>query len=501
MSVRTRRWLTSSPAAPGRRLTRRRAYFRAGGLILAGLLPACAVTAPAPTPQTPAGGETPRLEWWTAGPTPAQQGAAAAWNEVHGSPLVEVRSQAAARPAHELATAIAAAQPPALLALSAAELTWLALTNVVQPLDSLVRASRYDLKAFMPPALQPCYGLDDQLYALPEGLALTLLFFNRRFLAEAGRDYRRAGLDFTQPRSTWESFREVAGNLARAAVSPTGGSRWGFDPSERFSKPLVWCWQNGGRIVSDDGRVASLTHPANVDALEWLTSWVREQGGTTELVKQQRTWGFNDEAPLLTGQLFAAHRSNRFLDRISRYGPHLPLSFTALPVRRAGETPITEAAVQVVALVSGEHIEAAWEVARFLVAHSTFGARDRAAAAAAARHGWQWVPAYSGQLPLDRYRLAERPSGHATLDEFNRHALEQARYARSPERNPVPRLVAGSLRTAFRRAATGEVTELRALRDAQRRVQRELDMAWAALDERASRAPRSAVPARAGISS
>ena len=496
------RWPTNSPTAPGRRLTRRRSYAVAGRLILAGLLPACAATAQAPTPQTPAGGEPPRLEWWTARHTPAQQGAVAAWNESHGTPLLEVSERAAARSAGKLAAAIGSGQPPALLALAAGDLTSLALANVVQPLDSLVRASGYDLKAFMPPALQPCYGLDGQLYALPEGLAITLLFFNRRFLDEAGIDYRQAGLDFTQPLSTWESFRELAGNLARVPAPPSGPKgttrpsvsagavasghgRWGFDPSERFSKPLVWCWQNGGHIVSDDGRVASLTHPANVDALEWLTSWIRDQGGTTELVEQQRTWGFNDEDPLLTGQLFAAHSSNRFLDRIARYGPHLPLSFAPLPVRRDGETPITQAAVQALALVSGEHVEAAWEVAQFLVAHSTSGPRDRATAAEAARHGWQWVPAYSGQLPLDRYRLAERPSGHTTLDEFNLHALEQARYARSPERNPVPRIVAGSLRTAFRRAGTGEVTELRALRDAQSRVQRELDIAWAALEKRA----------------
>lgn len=475
------RWMTSSPAAPGKRLTRRRSYAIAGGLLLAGLVPACAATTPTPAPQTPAGGGTPRLEWWTAGHTPAQRGAAAAWNDSHGAPLLEVSGRAA----HDLAAAIAAGQPPALLALAADDLTPLALANVVQPLDSLVRASRYDLKAFMPPALQPCYGLDDRLYGLPEGLAITLLFFNRRFLEEAGIDYRHAGLDFTQPRSTWESFRELAGSLARASAPPAGSGRWGFDPSDRFSKPLVWCWQNGGRIVSDDGRTASLTHPANVDALEWLTSWIRDQGGTAELARQQQPWGFNDESPLLTGQLFAGHVNNRFLDRISRYGPHLPLSFVQLPVRRAGETPITQAAVQALALVSGEQVEASWEVARFLVAHSTSAPRDRAAAAEAVRHGWQWVPAYSGQLPLDRYRLAERPSGHATLDEFNLHALEQARYAHSPERNPVPRIVGGSLRTAFRRAGTGEVTELRALRDAQDRVQRELDIAWAALDERA----------------
>ena len=133
--------------------------------------------------------------------------------------------RAEARATHELAADIAAGQSPALLALAADDLTPLALANVVQPLDSLVRASRYDLKAFMPPALQPCYGLDDRLYALPEGLTLTLLFFNRRFLEEAGMDYRQAGLDFTQPESTWERFRELAGNLARPAGSGPLGLR------------------------------------------------------------------------------------------------------------------------------------------------------------------------------------------------------------------------------------------------------------------------------------
>ena len=154
--------------------------------------------------------------------------------------------------------------------------------------------------------------------------------------------------------------------------------------------------------------------------------------------------------------------------------------------------------MQALALVAGEHVEAAWEVVRFLVAHPTYyGPRDEAAAAEAARHGWQWVPAYSGQLPLDHYRLAERPSGHPTLDEFNLHALEQARYAHSPERNPVPRIVADSLRTAFRRAGTGEVTEFRALRDAQFRVQRELDKAWASLDEQVSPPRRPVVSPKA----
>ena len=472
------------------RLTRRCSYALAGRLLLGGLLPACAVAEPAPTPRTPTEGETPRLEWWTPAATPAQRGAAAAWNEIHGSPLLEVSERAAARSAGDLAAAIAAAQPPALLALPADDLTPLALANVVQPLDSLVRASRYDLDAFTPAAVRPCYGLDDQLYALPEGLAITLLFFNRRFLHEAGLDYRHAGLHFgpaARQRNTWEHFRALVSSQARAPGTPAGRGRWGFDPGERHSLPRVWCWQNGGRIVSADGRGATLTHPANVDALEWLTSWVRDQGGPAALVEQRQAWGFNDEHPLLTSQLFTAHSSNRFLDGISRYAPEAPLSAAPLPVRRAAATPITPAAVSALALVPGEHVEAAWAAARFLVAPQTAGPRDRAAAAAAARHGWRWVPAYTGRLSLDRARLGAQPSGHAALDALNRLALEETRFARAPERSPVPRIVAESLRTAFRRAVGAEVTELQALRDAQSRVQRELDIAWTRLDERPSR--------------
>ena len=466
-------------AGNDRHLSRRQVCDLAGRLILAGLLPACEITRQDPASRTTVGRAPSRLQWWTEVSTPARQAAAVSWNESRGPPILEVITQAALPSANSLAAAIAAGQPPSLLTLDSGDLTLLTLANEVQPLDGLARASRLDLKAFMPQALQPCYGLDDQLYALPEDLAITLLSFNRQFLHDAGVDYREAGLDFSQPHSTWESFRDLASSLARSSEL----QGWGFDPSDRFSTPRVWCWQNGGRIVSDDGRVATHTDPANVDALEWLTAWVRDQGGQGELADQQRTWGTNDAHPLLTGKLFAIHASNRFMDQLSHFSPDLPVNFAHLPVRRGGETPITQAAIQVLALAPGRHVELAWDVAQFLVAHATSGPRDRAAAAEAARNGWQWVPSYSGQLPLDRYRLAERPSGHTSLDEFNLHALEQARYARSAEKNPAPRIVAGSLRTAFRRAISGVATELQALRDAQQRAQQALDAVWASIAE------------------
>ena len=218
------RWPTRSPTALGRRLTRRRSYAIAGRADPGRPAPRLPRRPRRPLrPQTPAGGETPRLEWWSAVPTPAQQGAAASLERTPRFPAAgSERASGRAVCGRSLLRPLRRHSHRHCSRWRPDDLTPLTLANVVQPLDSLVRASRYDLKAFMPPALQPCYGLDDQLYALPEGLAITLLFFNRRFLQEAGIDYRQAGLDFRQP-------AQHVGALPRAGRKPgarVGSPEW-----------------------------------------------------------------------------------------------------------------------------------------------------------------------------------------------------------------------------------------------------------------------------------
>jgi ABC-type glycerol-3-phosphate transport system substrate-binding protein len=108
------------------------------------------------------------------------------------------QSQDAAQAALEAALAGGGGQP-ALAWLPFDELPRLARRGALRALEPLVQSDRTNLKAFMPAALQPAYGLDARLYALPEQIHAGQLYFNRQHLLDAGIDYRRAGLDFERP--------------------------------------------------------------------------------------------------------------------------------------------------------------------------------------------------------------------------------------------------------------------------------------------------------------
>ncbi|HEV2121271.1 MAG TPA: hypothetical protein VGW38_00655, partial [Chloroflexota bacterium] len=88
---------------------------------------------------------------------------------------------------------LAAGERSAVLWLPYEFLPSLAHQPALRPIGALVKRDAYDLKPFMPCALQPGYGLDQQLYSLPEQVEAGQLYFNRDHLRDAFVDFRRAG--------------------------------------------------------------------------------------------------------------------------------------------------------------------------------------------------------------------------------------------------------------------------------------------------------------------
>ncbi|MBI3971383.1 MAG: hypothetical protein HY332_08840, partial [Chloroflexi bacterium] len=132
-----------------------------------------------------------------------RQAKVAAWNErvgaaPSGRAIVELAASAPP-PLPErvpvdpaLLEAVAAADPQAahLVWLPFEDLPRLARRRWLRSIGELVRRDRFDLKRFMPVALQPAYALDERLYALPEEVEARQVYFNRRHFAEAAIDVR-----------------------------------------------------------------------------------------------------------------------------------------------------------------------------------------------------------------------------------------------------------------------------------------------------------------------
>ena len=372
----------------------------------------------------------------------------------------------------------------------------LALRRAVRPLEPLARAERTNLKVFMPAALQPAYGLDAQLYALPEEIDAGQLYFNRQHVLEAGIEYRRAGLDFERPRNTWAALRQTALDLQVARVSR---ERLPWHPGAAGLPLELWGWLNGGGWLTPDGRRATFAREENVAALEWLVRHAAELGGPEGLrtagpmpsLTAQGAGGDDPEIhPLLVGRVSMYFDSTRLVSAIAGARPGFPLGFVESPRRRDDAPLMTWSRVAGYALLRGAP-DAGWPALQFLVSEdaATVDAAVDSLGAPLAGTGTdgpprlpaagrrQWYPAYTGQLKVDR-TLARRYRTEARLlDEAHDHGLEQLRHARFRERSPAAEQVWPLLEEARRRALQG--TPVReALETAGHAAQAALDAAW-----------------------
>ncbi|MGH2350217.1 MAG: hypothetical protein ACRDJN_01215, partial [Chloroflexota bacterium] len=381
------------------------------------------------------------------------------------------------------------------------EVSALALQHRLAGLTERVRRDRYDLKRFMPVALQPGFGPDGALYALPEEVTARQVYFNRDHFEAAGIDFRKAGFDFERPAITWEALRRVNLDLA-AAPRPAG--RLPFSVGHDGAPLELWGWQNGAQWLADGGRRATFDRPEHVEALSWLVAHARELGGgehstiADAFPPVARAGDATDDPrrhPFLQSAVSTCFESTRLASTIAGWHAGFPLGYVEPPRRAAGKPLVSWSRSWGYAL-STEAPDTAWEVLRFLVSDEAALA-DAAATAALARVAEApdpttspprypgpaagrplWYPPFTGQLEIDR-RLAETYRiGSKLLDEARDHGLEQLRHARFRLPCPVPHHVWPFLGQARRLALRGTMTPEQALAAAQQEAQVHLDAAW-----------------------
>ncbi|HET7767381.1 MAG TPA: hypothetical protein VFN74_01325 [Chloroflexota bacterium] len=261
----------------------------------------------------------------------------------------------------------AAGTRPGIAWLSHAALQDVARAGALGKLDDLVRRDRFDLKAFMPCALQPGYALEGPLLSLPDEVDAGQLYFNRQHLLQAGIDFRRAGLDFERPDSRWDTLRRVALDLLFV--------RREQPPWLPGALPLdVWGWANGGGWIAPDGRHATFDRPENVAALEWITGAVSEstvaRASAAEQAPEPARRGTDADPigghPFLDGRLSLWMDSGRFMSTLAWTRPDLPIGYVESPRRRAGAPLVTWASSSGYALRRGSP-DSLWDALRFLV--------------------------------------------------------------------------------------------------------------------------------------
>lgn len=257
------------------RLTRRGLL----GLAAAGALSACTGGEPQPSPSTPGSpSPTPKpaatsysgpavtIAFWTGftgGDGPTMQDLIARFRSEHPEITVDYRSAEWETLYADLAEKVPVGDGPDVAVAHAHRIGSLAARRLLQPMDSVAEALRFDATSFVTPAWAA--GLyRDVRYSLPLDIHPIGLFANNDLLQQAGVDPAKPPRTAVDYQAVLDACRSK--NITAHWVSP--------DRVPGGISCLSLLWQFGGEILSDDETDIGWAGEAGLKALTWYDDLV-----------------------------------------------------------------------------------------------------------------------------------------------------------------------------------------------------------------------------------
>jgi multiple sugar transport system substrate-binding protein len=170
----------------------------------------------------------------------------------------------------KMLTTFVAGTEPDIMSLDASSAAVFIENDTLLDLMPLARRDGLDLSVYYPNVLRLAER-GNHLYALPADFTPMMVYYNRRLFDRAGVPYPRDGW-------TWADFLATCRRLTvwpKGAPHPT---QYGFLLENWMPGWIMWIWQNGGDVLSPDGRRASgfLDSPATEQAVSFFTGLVKE---------------------------------------------------------------------------------------------------------------------------------------------------------------------------------------------------------------------------------
>jgi len=281
--------------------------------------------------------------------------------------------------------------------------TWtdqLARGDALVPLDSLMALDdpeitrRWEEDIF--PVFRENNTFDGRVFSFPFNKSLQAVYYDADLFDSLG----------LEPARTNEEMREL---LLALTVDANGdgdlldpGDRWGtaFNPSVGLFENLLF--QNGGELVSPDGRSTAFDSPEGIAALQYLMDLIHEDG-TARLSS-----GYNYQNDFADGSVALIQGSTVSLaflesqwDRMEENGEE-PFTLGIAPLPSGSEPAVVIAGTNVI-LFRGdpERVEAGWEFIKWFTEP---------------RQQARWSAA-SGYLPATRSSM-ESPEIRARLEQY-----------------------------------------------------------------------------------
>ncbi len=154
---------------------------------------------------------------------------------------------------------------PDIAAMDTAQIPQYAARNVFQPLDDFYGAGGVDPEVMVRSAVDAT-AFKGKKYGVPMNFTTLKLYWNKDM-------FREAGLDPEKPPATWKEFGDYAKKLTKDTDGDGKPEQYGLSIADHATIAMwpILLWQNGGGLVSEDGRTATLGDPATIEAARhWI---------------------------------------------------------------------------------------------------------------------------------------------------------------------------------------------------------------------------------------
>lgn len=158
---------------------------------------------------------------------------------------------------------------PDIAGMDTAQVPQYAVKKALKPLDDYYSQPGNETDKLVASAVQGA-TFNGTKYSVPMNFTTLLLYWNKGM-------FKQAGLDPEKPPADWDQFADYAKKLTKDTNGDGKPEQYGLAIADHATIAMwpILFWQNGGGVVSEDGKQATLGDPATVEAANHWVDLVR----------------------------------------------------------------------------------------------------------------------------------------------------------------------------------------------------------------------------------
>jgi multiple sugar transport system substrate-binding protein len=317
---------------------------------------------PVPEPTAPV---TISFASWV-GEIPEMQQLITKFRTEHPNITVKLQNVPAEEATEKLTAQVAGGNPPDVAYVDASTVANFASRKALVNLDNYISRSDVVKPDAYVPAFKTFTTYENSLYGLPFDGESTALFYRTDL-------FRAAGI--TTPPTTWEQFEAAARALTQPAKRQYGVAMFATEAAYYW---YPWLWQNGGKLLSDDGKEVLFADDKAKAAAEYYVNLAKNYAPKDYLNSNsydgRQAFANGQVGMYVAGSWFAGTLTDEFPDINGKWAT------APLPEGSAG-CGTTIAGDALVIFSQSEKSDAAWKFIEFLskpdnVAFWTYKSKD-----------------------------------------------------------------------------------------------------------------------------